>query len=631
MRPTSPFARRVSTAKNFCEQFRRSCLSACLAIAILTPAGADTTAKVGALARTMDQCHEHYDVYSDADAPGNHFNVRALIGETPPMIESWSVGPHSGSTCIKASFEASRSQIWGGWYFMVGALSSGSSTPSANWGSLPNAGVDLTGATRLSFWARGEQGGEKVKFFCLGVGRDDQTGRANMPYPESSPQITTGFVTLTRNWTQYSISVRSSNLSYVLGGFGWVTNAPDNANRSITFYLDDIQYDRSDLSSPRFLVSYKTAGSSDFDVTMRSVAFTYDNAVALQAFLSAGETERARLIADAFVYALQNDRYYSDGRLRNGYAGGDLTIPPGWLTNGRSRSVRIPGWTSNSRWLEDDFVVGTSTGNMAWAMLALISYYETIGGATYLDAAKRMGEWIEANVRDPRGAGGYMGGYAGAEPRAVLQRYKSTEHNLDLYAAFVRLHRLTGDAKWLTRATAARTFVLSMWSSAQGAFLTGTDSDGVTPNLSVVPVDTQAWTLLALRDLSSVYWTALDFAEKNHRVGTTWGFDFNTDRDGVWYEGTAQMAVAFMLTGQESKASATLAALQGGVLPDGGIESASLDGLTTGFDVAPGIKWIYYRREHVGATAWGGCSVPMATRNSATCRRGDSPARATPR
>ncbi|RLB08494.1 MAG: hypothetical protein DRG39_08755, partial [Deltaproteobacteria bacterium] len=68
-----------------------------------------------------------------------------------------------------------------------------------------------------------------------------------------------------------------------------------------------------------------------------------------------------------------------------------------------------------------------------------------------------LGEWIEENCKDIRGTGGYTGGYRGWEKTAnnpqgqtkILS--KSTEHNINVYVAFSRLYKLTGDKKWKER------------------------------------------------------------------------------------------------------------------------------------------------------------------------------------
>ena len=350
----------------------------------------------------------------------------------------------------------------------------------------------------------------------------------------------------------------------------------------------------NDLS---LLVSFKTTESdSDFERVIRDVAFTYDNAVAAIAFMASGDQQRAKQIVDAIVYAQNNDRFYTDGRIRNAYRGGKFVAP--------DKRVLLPGWydTKENRWVEDEFQVSTHTGNMAWSMLALLAYYETYGGEPYLAAAKRMGEWIEENCRDSRGVGGYLGGFSGWEPQPQSLQYKSTEHNLDLYAAFQRLYLITNNSVWKERANAAKKFVVSMWDEKEGKFWTGTALDGVTVNQEVIPLDIQAWAPLALKEEGKPYWRALQYSEKQHRVED--GFDFNQDRDRIWYEGTAQMAVAYYHTDQPDKAKSLISTLLTAQDTSGGIPAVNRDGLTTGFALPTGEPWFYFNRLHLGATAW---------------------------
>ena len=581
-----------------------------LVIVISTASAYAAEAGESSLARVMDRFHSRFDVYSDAHAAGNHFVMRARMSSkgdeeaVPSMNEACADNPRSGTTCIRASFD-SKVANWGGWYFMNGVLQGKETEPRANWGDVRNAGVDLRGAKRLSFWTRGSKGGERVEFFCLGVGRNPFTGRPVERFPGSAPKASTGFVTLTTQWKRHTIDLRGKALGYVLGGFAWVTNAPRNDRRDITFYIDDIRYDKARLGEPRFLLSYETIRSKhDFDVVLRNVAFTYDNALALLAFLASGDKRRAKLIADALVYAQQHDRFYTDGRIRNAYQAGDLTLPPGWRPRGKTGTVRMPGWydTKKQAWLEDSFQVGTHTGNIAWAMLALLAFYETDGGQPYLDAAERMGLWVERHCRDGRGAGGYTAGFEGWEPAPSKLMHKATEHNLDLYAAFLRLHKISTKEEWRDRADHAKKFVLAMWDTEDSKFWTGTLEDGVTINKKVVPLDVQAWSVLALGEEGKNYRKALEYTERHMRVGK--GFDFNRDRDGIWYEGTAQMAAAYWRTRQESKARALVELLKSVRNESGLIPAASKDGLTTGFDLPNGEPWCYFRRGHVGAEAW---------------------------
>lgn len=562
------------------------------------------------LAKVMDQYHEAFYVYDDFLSAGNHFAERGQMcnsgdeDSVPAMNEACTNNPRSGLTCIRAEFKANRSN-WGGWFFLNGAMPAKAKSAQLNWGEIPGAGHNLKGATRLTFWARGEAGGEKVRFFTLGIGRNPNSGAPSAPHPDSARQVTSPYVTLSKDWKQYEFKLQGLELTNVLLGFAWQTKSTINRHKDITFYLDDIAFDKPRIHDPRLLVSYETQNSGDeFDLILRNVAFTYDNSMAMMAFLAAGDVKRAKLLADALVYAQEHDRWYNDGRLRNAYQGGDLTLPPGWLPNGRKSSARLPGWwdKANNQWTEDRGMVGTSAGNMAWAGLALLSCYETTGGEKYLAAAQKIGRWLERNCRDGRGAGGYTAGFEGWEPAAEKLTYKSTEHNIDLYALFKRLNKLTGNAEWLERAEHARQFVQSMWDPKEQKFWSGTGDDGLTVFRDVVPVDVQAWALLALKENSVPYWKGLNYADAMHRVGK--GYDFNEDTDGVWFEGTAQMALAFMVKGEPARRNSLIRFLKSEQDSSGGVMAASRDALSTGFHQQDGTPWLYYKRLHIAATSW---------------------------
>jgi hypothetical protein len=95
----------------------------------------------------------------------------------------------------------------------------------------------LSWANKLTFWARGANGDEKIRFFVGGIGTDQD------PYPDSlRPAVTTGFITLDSAWRQYTIDLRGKDLAHLVGGVGWVTDRADSPGGA-TFYLDDIQFE----------------------------------------------------------------------------------------------------------------------------------------------------------------------------------------------------------------------------------------------------------------------------------------------------------------------------------------------------------------------------------------------------
>lgn len=136
------------------------------------------------------------------------------------MDEKWATNPHSGATCMKCEFKAGNG--FGGIVWQ---------SPANDWGDAPG-GFDLTGAKKLTFWARGENGGEVVDFKLGVIGKDK-------PHPDSDSAALPG-TTLAKEWKQYEIDLTNRNLSCIKTGFVWVLGAK---GQPVTFYLDDIKYE----------------------------------------------------------------------------------------------------------------------------------------------------------------------------------------------------------------------------------------------------------------------------------------------------------------------------------------------------------------------------------------------------
>ena len=147
--------------------------------------------------------------------------------------------PHSGKTCIQVVYSgiATQGNRWAGVYWQQ---------PKDNWGTaspvhspIPT-GYDLNHYSKLSFWVRGELGSEQIQFLMGGIGGIGSMITA--PYPDSlQPAVKTPVITLATDWQLQTISLKGDNLTYIIGGFGWVANNRDNP-KGATFYLDDIVY-----------------------------------------------------------------------------------------------------------------------------------------------------------------------------------------------------------------------------------------------------------------------------------------------------------------------------------------------------------------------------------------------------
>ncbi|MGW0584145.1 Tat pathway signal sequence domain protein [Streptomyces sp. NPDC002920] len=420
-------------------------------------------------------------------------------------------------------------------------------------------------------------------------------------------------------------------LTVAAAGVGQAAERPSAPRRALAFLAAAMDA-YPDHGTVRLAQSYSDQAG------LFSTAFTYDNALAILAHLASGTAEgrsRAVLLGDALLYAQSHDPGHDDGRLRQAYNVGPYTFYDG--SPQPDGFVRADG-TAN---IGSQFgFTGTSAGDMAWAGLALSALADRTGAHRFLTGAVRIGEWIERTCRTDEPLGGYKFGVDGADTKLPAT---STEHNTDLIGLFGRLARLTGDGVWRERRARSEAFVKKMWEPSGGFFYTGTD-DGVTVNESPVPEDTQTWTRLALAspaysrslDWATAHLTVVDTADRPNSTvpaGQSYeGVTFSTaglladeeapiaagqpkpDRNGVWFEGTAHLALALRdrrAGSDEARARRLIASVEraqellgagqtmgSGTLPEAaGIVSASSP-LDTGFGFG------YYPYRHTGATAW---------------------------
>jgi hypothetical protein len=168
-----------------------------------------------------------FNVYTDKASPGNHYIPSGWMGDFGDIKinDLCMENAHSGTTCIKIEYSPLRSQGagWIGIYWQ---------NPANNWGS-KKAGFDLTGAKKLTFWVRGENGGEIISEFKMGgiTGEFSDSDAAGI-----------GPAMLTQDWKRYEIDLSGKDLSHIIGGFCFSANMDDNPD-GFTIYLDDIMYE----------------------------------------------------------------------------------------------------------------------------------------------------------------------------------------------------------------------------------------------------------------------------------------------------------------------------------------------------------------------------------------------------
>lgn len=344
------------------------------------------------------------------------------------------------------------------------------------------------------------------------------------------------------------------------------------------------------LGGPGLLKSYVTDGGEAFDRSHAEVAYTYDNAVAGLALLAAGELALAARLAEGLRLAQTQDRFWTDGRLRNAYAAG-RQVPDA------PASARPPGWwdAASGRWIEDGYAAGSASGPVAFAMLLWTALAASPGHAAFRAAAERAADWVGRDCVAPQG---FTGGTLGHEPQPERQAWLSTEQNLDLAVAFARLGRHDAAAK-------AAGFVRGLWRPAEGRFAAGLTPQGEVNEDSAV--DANLWPLLAFREPR--FAPALDWVLARHGLPggaparELEGLDFNTDRDGIWLEGTAQAALLLRRQGDAALAERFLRTVLRERDAAGWVRAATVPWLTTGFYNGE-IPFLYPRRGHLAASGW---------------------------
>lgn len=167
-------------------------------------------------------------IYTNKGADKNHYIPSGFMPDGQCLVfdDGWKERCHSDATCIRIEYDlvcSRQGQKWAGVYWL---------NPANNWGKR-KGGFNLTGAQQLTFWARGDKGGEQIKEFII--------GGINGDYPDSD-LATLGPVILSKEWRQYTIDLRGKDLSYISGGFAWSTAEGVN-DETCTFYLDEIRFE----------------------------------------------------------------------------------------------------------------------------------------------------------------------------------------------------------------------------------------------------------------------------------------------------------------------------------------------------------------------------------------------------
>ncbi|AKL97994.1 hypothetical protein [Endomicrobium proavitum] len=166
-------------------------------------------------------------IYSEIGDKNNHYYPSGMMGNVGAINinQAWEKDNKFGKTCVRITYNALKAgTAWAGVYWQE---------PANNWGD-KGYGFNLTGSERLSFWARGENGGEEITNFIIGgiQGKDS----------EDSDSRAIGPIELTKEWKQYTIHLTGADLNNVIGGFGFTITRDGNPNGAV-FYLDNVVYE----------------------------------------------------------------------------------------------------------------------------------------------------------------------------------------------------------------------------------------------------------------------------------------------------------------------------------------------------------------------------------------------------
>lgn len=193
-----------------------------LTIAVLLTAGTLRT-------YAIDNNPDTFYVYADKGSPFNHYIPSGYMGDYGDIKidDRDTADPADGKTDIKIVYNAKSAQgaNWAGVYWQ---------SPANNWGD-KDGGYKLSKYTKLTFWARGTTGKEKIATVKVG----GITGT----FSDSDSREMDKALELTPDWKRYTIELKGADLRKIIGGFCLSWSRDDNPD-GFTIYLDEIRFEK---------------------------------------------------------------------------------------------------------------------------------------------------------------------------------------------------------------------------------------------------------------------------------------------------------------------------------------------------------------------------------------------------
>jgi exo-beta-1,3-glucanase (GH17 family) len=181
----------------------------------------------------------YFYVYKDSDYPYNHFTPSGHMGDIGDILLDTGdmENAYEGKSAIRIEYAANglepnecrgaRPCRWAGIYWQE---------PPNNWGEdefWKDQGFNLTGYTRLTFWAKADQECES----------EFKVGGIAAPYGDSQAYPVGILAHLTTDWQQFTINLEYADLTHIIGGFEWDANWY-MARQPVKIYLDEIRFEK---------------------------------------------------------------------------------------------------------------------------------------------------------------------------------------------------------------------------------------------------------------------------------------------------------------------------------------------------------------------------------------------------
>eukprot|EP00026_Physarum_polycephalum_P009296 Phypoly_transcript_09414.p1 GENE.Phypoly_transcript_09414~~Phypoly_transcript_09414.p1 ORF type:complete len:390 (+),score=32.96 Phypoly_transcript_09414:120-1289(+) len=361
--------------------------------------------------------------------------------------------------------------------------------------------------------------------------------------------------------------------------------------RTSTNILDGIdtflsnQMDQFTPFGPRYVQTYRYPKGHDIPQEQLYRGDTYDTAITTIYFLERGNFSRASALADALYLAIMHDSN-GEGRIATAIDSRNLF------------SAELE-YCTNVLFSEAD---STSTGSVAWAGLALARAYHYLKTSTYLEGAILAGNWIISRLKFED----VIKGFAGGEEWGEARKWRSVEHNAQVYALFRMLSSITQDHKWESNTEHARDFVNYCFDITEGLYNTGVGAGNELEQ--VYPADAQLVPVLTdiepaqntgvLRALVTRFFTNADNFE---------GIRFSAQGTGMQNEKTAAAAFALHISGEKefkSYADRLYESLERQIGSAPHTDKRGLVAASKESDTAMG--WSYGAWLHCASTAWAG-------------------------